>query len=235
MDLPARHLHARGPHAAGAGGHRRSSSRRRTARAGRCPTRRSTSRRRGRRTAGSTAGSAAPGSTATSWDRHGLQHAAATSRPAVAPSRLARVRRRAGAGVLARVVDVGCGRGADALWFAAPGCPAIGLDYSPPRRQRRRRAGGRGGRRPASSAAMNLLELRSVLAWGARLAHRLRRRTVRCWPATSSTPPTRVGRRHLWRLRADGAARRRPAVRSSSVRSSAARTTAFARGTACAR
>ena len=68
-----------------------------------------------------------------------------------------------------RLVDVGAGRGADALWFARQGVPTIGLDYA---------WGAAGGvRRLAEQEGldlrldwMNLHETRTVLAHGARIA-----------------------------------------------------------------
>ena len=105
----------------------RSCSRRRTDPAGRCPTRPSTSRPRARRTAGSTAGSAAAGSCATSGTGGSARCARRCRR--CAPSPLARhVAEQEPE--LAQLVDVGTGRGADALWFARRGVPTLGLDYA---------------------------------------------------------------------------------------------------------
>jgi hypothetical protein len=72
-------------------------------------------------------------------------------------------------GAVARLVDVGAGRGADSLWFARKGVPALALDYS------------RGAANAVRDQAkvegldlevgwMNLYELRSVVAQGARVA-----------------------------------------------------------------
>ena len=70
---------------------------------------------------------------------------------------------------LVRLVDVGAGRGADALWFARRGVPTIALDYS--------HGASNGVRRVAEQegldlevAWLNLHELRSVLGQGARIA-----------------------------------------------------------------
>ena len=67
------------------------------------------------------------------------------------------------------VVDVGCGRGADALWFARQGTSVSGLDYA--------WGASRAVRRVAEQEGldlrlhwMNLHELRTVLAHGARIA-----------------------------------------------------------------
>jgi hypothetical protein len=73
-------------------------------------------------------------------------------------------------GVPHRVADVGAGRGTDALWFARQGVPTLALDHS------------RGADNAASRAAaeegldyesgwLNLHEIRSVMAQGARVAH----------------------------------------------------------------
>jgi hypothetical protein len=68
-----------------------------------------------------------------------------------------------------RLVDVGSGRGADALWFARQGIPTIGLDYA--------WGAARGVRRLAEEEGldlrldwMNLHETRTVIAHGARIA-----------------------------------------------------------------
>ena len=67
------------------------------------------------------------------------------------------------------LVDVGCGRGGDALWFARQGVQTVGLDYA--------WGAARGVRRVADEESldlrldwMNLHELRTVMAHGARLA-----------------------------------------------------------------
>jgi len=72
-------------------------------------------------------------------------------------------------GAVARLVDVGAGRGADSLWFARKGVPALALDYS--------RGAANAVRHQAEEEGldlevgwMNLYELRSVLAQGARVA-----------------------------------------------------------------
>ena len=72
-------------------------------------------------------------------------------------------------GAVARLVDVGAGRGADSLWFARRGVPTLALDYS--------RGAANAVRDQADEEGldlevgwMNLYELRSVLAQGARVA-----------------------------------------------------------------
>ena len=96
----------------------------------------------------------------------------------------------------AQVVDIGCGRGVDALWFARQGSPVIGLDYVI-----------RGSSAVAALAAdegldvefrsFNLDELRSVLAESARIAHLPGPRVLTARHLVDATD--RVGRAHLWR------------------------------------
>lgn len=96
----------------------------------------------------------------------------------------------------ALVVDVGCGRGVDARWFARQGVPTLGLDYSPRGYelvQQSARASW-----PLEFGALNLLELRSVLGWGTRVGATPGRRVVLARHLVDAT--TGVGRRHLWRF-----------------------------------
>ena len=69
----------------------------------------------------------------------------------------------------AYLVDVGTGRGADALWFARRGVRTLGLDYAWGAANAVRRAAAEDAS-PLELGWMNLHELRSVLAWGARVA-----------------------------------------------------------------
>jgi hypothetical protein len=95
-----------------------------------------------------------------------------------------------------RLVDVGCGRGVDALWFARQGAEVIGLDYVT-----------RGSAAVAAVAAresldldfraFNLNELRSVLAESARIAHLSGPRVLTARNIAEATD--KVGRAHLWR------------------------------------
>lgn len=71
---------------------------------------------------------------------------------------------------LARVVDVGAGRGADALWFARRGVPALALDYSRGVATAVEELAREEGV-PLETGWMNLHELKSVLGHGARVAH----------------------------------------------------------------
>jgi SAM-dependent methyltransferase len=117
--------------------------------------------------------------------------------PVIEPSSFATwVRRREG-GVPASVVDIGCGRGVDALWFARQGASVLAYDYAL-----------RGSEPVAGLAAredvdltfrsMNLTELRSVLSEGARVARLPGPRVVTARHVAEATD--RVGRGHLWRV-----------------------------------
>jgi hypothetical protein len=93
-------------------------------------------------------------------------------------------------------VDIGCGRGVDDLWFARQGTRVIGLDYVI-----------RGSNAVGELAAeesldlefrpFNLLELRSVLAEGARVARLPGSKVVTARHIADATD--RVGRANLWR------------------------------------
>lgn len=67
------------------------------------------------------------------------------------------------------VVDIGCGHGQDALWFARNGHQVLGLDYAGAALGRARSAG-RSGDSTVTFRAFNLYDLRQVLATGTRLA-----------------------------------------------------------------
>ena len=69
----------------------------------------------------------------------------------------------------ATIVDVGCGRGGDALWFARQGHRVVGIDYANrPLRQLRTRAENQGLR--AEFRRVSLYDVRTSLAVGAQLA-----------------------------------------------------------------
>lgn len=90
--------------------------------------------------------------------------------PPLEPSALARhVLAEEGAPGL--LVDVGAGRGGDALWFARQGIPVLALDYSHGAANGVRRVAGEEGL-PLEIAWMNLHELRSVVAQAARVVRR---------------------------------------------------------------
>jgi hypothetical protein len=99
-------------------------------------------------------------------------------------------------GIPPRVVDIGCGRGADDLWFARQGASVVGLDFAIR------------GSVPVARLAeaedvelefrtMNLCELRSVLAESARVAHLPGRTVVTARHIAEATD--KVGRGYLWR------------------------------------
>jgi SAM-dependent methyltransferase len=117
--------------------------------------------------------------------------------PVIEPSPFARwVRRQEGGGVPATLVDIGCGRGVDDLWFARQGSRVVGLDYVT-------RGSVPVARLAADEAvdlefrAMNLCELRSVLAESARVARLPGRKVVTARNIAEATD--KVGRAHLWR------------------------------------
>jgi SAM-dependent methyltransferase len=120
----------------------------------------------------------------------------ASTPPVLSPSPFARWVRRQEHGVPATIVDIGCGRGVDDLWFARQGASVVGYDYVL-----------RGSAAVAGLAAeerldlefrsLNLVELRSVLAEGARAARLPGRTVVTARHVADATD--RVGRRHLWR------------------------------------
>ncbi len=167
------------------------SSPRPTARAGGSPTRRTTSRRPSRPTAGSTAGSGAPGSSARSGTAPTPRATCrGRARPgAVRPSPAGYAAQQGG--VPEQVVDLGCGRGADALLVrprrARPG-PRARLRHraaaTRPRRSRRPRAS------RSSTAPINLL--RAPLGARPRAPGSPTSRAPASSPrGTSPTPPTR--------------------------------------------
>ena len=148
----------------------------------------------------------------TRTQRNGWDRRYSTSRhkgPLRTPHELARVLHRAEAAETT-VVDVGCGRGQDAVWLAKRGHRVFGLDFSGNGYAHLRdRAHEEGW--SVEHAELNLLELRHTLAWGARLA-RVRRTTSAAGPA----PPERDDRprpREPVAAGPDDARRRRPDVR----------------------
>ncbi len=129
------------------------------------------------------------------WER--TYAAARRAEPDLTPSDFpAWVRRRHG-GIPARVVDLGCGTAADALWFARQRSVVRGLDYSL-----------RGSEAVAAVAAqeglalelasLNLLELRSVLAEGARESRVPGPKVAVARHLADAT--NGLGRHRLWRL-----------------------------------
>ncbi|GAB2469983.1 methyltransferase domain-containing protein [Jatrophihabitans fulvus] len=69
-----------------------------------------------------------------------------------------------------RLLDIGCGTGRDSVWLAAQGFDVLGLDYAPPAVTIATKAAHAAGV-PARFELLNLLDLRQVLALGARIAH----------------------------------------------------------------
>jgi len=131
--------------------------------------------------------------------RNGWDRRYSTSRhrgPIRKPHELARMLHR-GESADAAVVDVGCGRGQDAVWLARRGHRVFGLDFSPNGfAHLRDRAEEESW--SVEFAELNLQELRHTLAWGGRLArvHEPRAMLVRqLLNATSER-----GRENLWRL-----------------------------------
>jgi SAM-dependent methyltransferase len=97
-----------------------------------------------------------------------------------------------------KVVDVGCGRGGAARWLARRGLDVLGLDYAPTAYEF---VSSWAEQRPALRlrfAMLNLLELRHVLGWGARLAHQTGTPVLIARHVADAVPP--AGRRNLWRL-----------------------------------
>lgn len=95
------------------------------------------------------------------------------------------------------LVDIGSGNGRDAVWFARQGYRVTGFDYSGPA-LRQSRAAAKSAGVSATFEAVNLYDLRYVLATGARLAHEDGPRALyaRFLPHALED----VGRHQLWRL-----------------------------------
>jgi SAM-dependent methyltransferase len=97
----------------------------------------------------------------------------------------------------ATVVDLGCGRGQDAVWLALQGHRALGLDFAEAGFAHLAERGEREGW-PVEFHSANLLELRHTLAWGARLSRLDGPVTVTARHLLDATSAR--GRRHVWRL-----------------------------------
>lgn len=97
-----------------------------------------------------------------------------------------------------RVVDVGCGRGGAARWLARRGRDVLGLDYAPTGYEFMSAWAAAHPQLDLRFAMLNLLELRHVLGWGARLAHAPGTQVLMAAHVADAVPGT--GRRHLWRL-----------------------------------
>lgn len=97
----------------------------------------------------------------------------------------------------ASVVDLGCGRGQDAVWLALQGHRVLGLDFAEAGfAHLARRAAHEGW--PVEFHSANLLELRHTMAWGARLSRLDGPVAVTARHLLDAT--TERGRRHVWRL-----------------------------------
>ena len=114
------------------------------------------------------------------------------------PSAFARWVRREHGGVPEQLVDLGCGRGVDALWFAREGSARVlGLDYVTRGSDAAGEIAAAEGL-PLEFRALNLCELRSVLSEGARVAHEPGPRVLTARHLADATD--KVGRRNLWRV-----------------------------------
>jgi SAM-dependent methyltransferase len=100
-------------------------------------------------------------------------------------------------GTIGTFVDVGCGTGTDAFWFARRGTPAVGIDFKP---SHYRVMAGRAQREdlPLSFVWANLNELRAVLVTGAEAARLPGPRIMMARHVADALDPT--GREHLLRL-----------------------------------
>ncbi|MGZ4458326.1 MAG: class I SAM-dependent methyltransferase [Nocardioidaceae bacterium] len=95
-----------------------------------------------------------------------------------------------------RVVDVGCGTGRDALWFAAQGHPVLAADYAADRKKLRRLARKQDAQLVVDH--LNLEDLRATWMTGARLAHDPQVRHVYARGLLDTLAPS--GRQNLWRF-----------------------------------
>jgi hypothetical protein len=128
------------------------------------------------------------------WDR--TYSRLPSTPPPIEPSQFTRWVRRHERGIPARIVDIGCGRGVDDLWFARQGASVLGLDYAPRGWQAVEELA-RAEDVDLEFRRMNLVELRSVLTESARVALGSGRTVVTAQHVADATD--RVGRGHLWR------------------------------------
>jgi len=98
-----------------------------------------------------------------------------------------------------RVLDVGCGTGRDAVWFAAQGHPVLAIDYASTHRAIVARLAKEQGV-SVQTSMLNLESLRAVLLAGARWAHRGGRRHIYARGLLDTLGPT--GRANFWRFAA---------------------------------
>lgn len=104
---------------------------------------------------------------------------------------------RAHGSVPERIVDLGCGRGVDALWWARKGARVTGLDFVSRGSDAAAAIAEQEGL-PVDFRTLNLCELRSVLAEGGRLAQEPGPRVVTARHLADATD--KVGRANLWRI-----------------------------------
>lgn len=130
------------------------------------------------------------------WHRraHASSRRPLRARPSVLARRAAQESRRLGG---AEILDVGAGRGADSLWLARRGIAVTAYDYVPEALPPALEVAQRESL-PLDVRYLNLTEWRSVLAEGARLAHRPGPRVVLANHVVDATSD--VGRRSLGRL-----------------------------------
>ncbi len=129
------------------------------------------------------------------WDRRYLGQRRAN--PRRKPPTLARwVQEREPTDV--RIADIGCGRGAAARWLARRGYDVLGVDYAPTAYEFMTEWAEQRPDLRLRFAMLNLLELRHVLGWGARLAHEPGTHALMARHVADAVPA--AGRRNLWRL-----------------------------------
>ncbi|WP_154402923.1 class I SAM-dependent methyltransferase [Nocardioides speluncae] len=95
------------------------------------------------------------------------------------------------------VVDIGCGRGSDALWLAKQGRQALGLDFTSNGYEFLAQRAERNDL-PVTYHRANLLELRHTLSWGARIAEMPGPRALMARHFVDATGG--IPRQYLWRL-----------------------------------
>lgn len=137
------------------------------------------------------------------WDRRYASRL--RTEPAMQPYPLARRMFRVERRHRPYVVDLGCGRGADAWWLAGRGLPTVGLDFSAHSYAYLQE---RIDERPLEYAPINLLETRQALAWGARIAAVDGHRVVLGRHIVDAVPPRgRANLRRLLRMACTGGGR----------------------------
>ena len=131
------------------------------------------------------------------WDR--VYSRKAGELPAIRPSALAEFVVEREDGVPAQVLDIGCGRCADALWFARQGARVVGLDFVKNASRAAQVTAQREGH-DLDVRWLNLQEIRSVLATGAALAPEGPWTVVANHVLDATTPRGRAGFARLARM-----------------------------------